>query len=93
MDSESDKLDSNPSFPQTPCLTLELAFKLNSSRILFQHRRVTSGLSRPWDFQKEDGTPFLCYYYWHNELETLFPCELESGGSYVGHFSCSFDKG
>lgn len=26
----------------------------------------------PWVFQKEDGTAFLCYYYWLNELGTFF---------------------
>lgn len=26
----------------------------------------------PWAFQKEDGTAFLCYYYWCNELGTFF---------------------
>lgn len=85
-------IDSNPTSLQTPYLTLELAFKLNFSRILFQHRRAPSGLSRLCGFQKENGTAFLCSYYWQSEFETLFPYELELGGSYTGHFSRLFDK-
>lgn len=70
--------------PPGPYLILELSFNLNSSRISFEHRRVTFGLSSsggvfptnrnmkipgiPW---RKDGTTFLCYFCWHDELETV----------------------
>lgn len=63
-----------------------LSFNLNAFRISFSHRRVTLtsptlpecfpykwAYENPWAFQKEDNPAFLCYYYWHNELETSFP--------------------
>lgn len=62
-----------------------LSFNLNSFRISFSLRRVTlvfltllecfphMAYENPWAFHKEDDTAFLCYYYWHNELETSFP--------------------
>lgn len=62
-----------------------LSFNLSSFRISFSLRRVTlvfptllecfphMAYENPWAFHKEDDTAFLCYYCWHNELETSFP--------------------